>query len=96
MDSSYNRRSIVQIFPLSVRIPCISIRNFSNKLCIGATFEMRTALCEMHISIDNMIMHDRVYIWNQKLWGESRIVERQKERECERQCIAENERWRGQ
>jgi hypothetical protein len=52
---------------------------------------MRTALCKMHISIDNTIMHDRVYIWNQKLWGESRIVGRQKESVSERQYFAKNE-----
>jgi hypothetical protein len=28
--------------------------------------------------------------------GESRTEERQKERVCERQSIAENEKWRGQ
>jgi hypothetical protein len=43
-----------------------------------------------------MIMHDKVYIRNQMAWGESKIEERQRKREGERQSIAENERWRGQ
>jgi hypothetical protein len=41
-------------------------------------------------------MHDKVYLWNQMEWEESRIAERQRKREGERQSIAGNERWRGQ
>jgi hypothetical protein len=47
----------------------------------------------MHLFNVNKIMHDRVFISNQKMRGESRTAERQKrERECERQCIAGKER----
>jgi hypothetical protein len=35
-------------------------------------------------------MHEKVYIRNQMEWGESRIAERQRKREGERQSIAEN------
>ncbi len=35
-----------------------------------------------------------VYIQNQTLWGESKIAERQRKIEGERQSIAENERRR--
>jgi hypothetical protein len=31
-----------------------------------------------------MIMHDKVYIQNQMVWGESKIAERQRKRESER------------
>jgi hypothetical protein len=64
--------------------------------CVGATFEMRTVLYGIGLLIDNMIMHDRVYIQTQTVWGESRIVERQRKREGERRSIAENEKWCGQ
>jgi hypothetical protein len=47
---------------------------------VGATFEMRTTLCGIHLLIDNMIMNNRVYIRKQTVWGESKIVERQRER----------------
>jgi hypothetical protein len=57
---------------------------------------MRTVLYGIHLLIDSMIMHDKVYIWNQTEWGESKIAERQRKREGERQSIAENERWHGQ
>jgi hypothetical protein len=57
---------------------------------------MRTTLYGIHLLIDNMEMHNRVYIWNQTVWGESKIAERQRKREGERPSIAENERWRGQ
>jgi len=30
------------------------------------------------------------------VWGKSKIAERQRKREGEKQSIAENERWRGQ
>ena len=57
---------------------------------------MRTVLYRIGLLIDIMIMHDKVYIRNQMAWGESKIAERQRKREGERQSIAENERWRGQ
>jgi len=57
---------------------------------------MRAVLYGIHLLIDKLIMHDKVYIRNQMEWGESRIAERQRKREGERQSIAENERWRGQ
>jgi hypothetical protein len=64
--------------------------------CVGATFEMRTVLYRIHYLIDNMIMYGKVYIRNQAVWGESKIAERQRKIEGERQSIAENERWRWQ
>jgi hypothetical protein len=63
---------------------------------VGATFEMRTVLYIICLLIDNMIMYGKVYIRNQAVWGESKIAERQRKREGERQSIAENEKWRGQ
>ncbi len=57
---------------------------------------MRTTLCRIHLLIDNMIMHDRFYIRKKMLWGESKIAERQRKREGDRQSVAGNERWRGQ
>jgi len=57
---------------------------------------MRTVLYGISLLIDKVIMHNKVYMRNQTEWGESRIAERQRKREGERQSIAENERWRGQ
>jgi hypothetical protein len=57
---------------------------------------MRTVLYGIHLLIDNMKMLDKVYIQNQTAWGESKIAERQRKREGERQSVAEYERWRGQ
>ncbi len=54
---------------------------------------MRTALCEIHLFNDELVMHDRVFISKLIMRGESKTAERQKESECERQCIAGNERW---
>jgi hypothetical protein len=42
-----------------------------------------------------MVMHDMVK-YGTKNYGESKIVERQRNREGERQSLAENEGWRGQ
>jgi len=44
---------------------------------------MRTALCEICLFNDKLIMHDRVIISKQKMRGESRTAERLKERERE-------------
>jgi hypothetical protein len=57
---------------------------------------MRTVLYRKCLLIDKVIMHNKVYIWNQMEWVESRIAERQRKRKGERQSIAENERWCGQ
>jgi hypothetical protein len=57
---------------------------------------MRTVLYGIHLLIDNMIMHGKVYIQNQTAWGESKIAERKRKREGERQSVAEYERWFGQ
>ena len=61
----------------------------SNIFRVGATFEMRTVLYGIHLLIYSMIMHDKVYIHNQTEWGESKIAERQRKREGEKQSIAE-------
>jgi hypothetical protein len=47
---------------------------------VGATFEMRTTLCKIHLLNDNEIMYDRIFISNQKMRGESKTAGRQKER----------------
>jgi len=57
---------------------------------MGATFQMRTVLYEIHLFNDRVIMHNRVFISKQNMRGESKTEERQKERVCERQCIAGN------
>ncbi len=57
---------------------------------------MRTVLYRICLLIDNMIMYNKVYIRKQMVLGESKIAERQRKREGERQSVAENERWRGQ
>ncbi len=57
---------------------------------------MRSVLYRTHLLIHNMIMHDKVYIRKQMVQGESKIAERQRKREGERQSVAENERWREQ
>jgi hypothetical protein len=57
---------------------------------------MRTVLYRIRLLIDNMIMHEKVHIQNQMAWGESKIAERHRKREGERQNIAKNERWHGQ
>ncbi len=56
---------------------------------------MRTVLYRIHLLIDNMIIRDRVFTRNQMEWGESKTGG-DREREGERQSVAENERWRGQ
>ncbi len=53
---------------------------------------MRTVLYKIRLINDSVIMHDRVFISKQIMRGESKTAERQKERVCERQCIAGNER----
>jgi hypothetical protein len=45
---------------------------------------MTSTLYEICLLNDNQIMHDRVEIPNQKMRGESRTAERQKERESVR------------
>ncbi len=50
---------------------------------------MRAVLYGIRLLIDKVIMHDKVYVQNQTEWGESRIAERQRKREGERQSIAE-------
>ena len=62
---------------------------------VDVTFDMRTVLYGICLLIDSMIMVDRVYIQKQTVWGESKIAERQRKREGERQSIAGNERWCG-
>ncbi len=75
---------------MKIFVQCCSL------FCVGATFEMRTVLYRICLLIDNMIMHDKVYIQNQMVWGESKIAERQRKREVERQSVTKNERWCGQ
>jgi hypothetical protein len=51
---------------------------------IGVTFEMRTALWEFHLFNYKLVMHDKVFISKNNMQGESKTVERQKERESVR------------
>jgi hypothetical protein len=57
---------------------------------------MRTVLCGIHLLIDTLIMHNKVYKWNQTERGESKTAERQRKREGQRQSITKNERLHGQ
>jgi hypothetical protein len=52
---------------------------------------MRTAPCDILLFNDKLIMNERVLILKQNMQGESKTVERQKKRECERQSVAGNE-----
>jgi hypothetical protein len=60
---------------------------------IDVTFEMRTVLYGIHLFIDIIKASDRVFISNRDCGEKSRIAERLRERVCERQHIAEKERW---
>ncbi len=51
---------------------------------IGATYEMRTALYEINLFNDELVMQDRVFISKHFMQGESKTAERRKERECVR------------
>jgi hypothetical protein len=53
---------------------------------------MRTVLSRIHLFIDNLKSSDNIFIANRDGGEESRIVERQRQRGCEMQCIAEKER----
>jgi len=46
---------------------------------------MRTVLYEIHLLIDNLIMHSKVYIRNQTEWGEK--TERERERQRDRASL---------
>ncbi len=48
----------------------------------GATFEMRTALYEIHLFNYKLVMHNR-FFYIKNYAGESKTVKRQKERERE-------------
>jgi hypothetical protein len=45
---------------------------------------MRTVLYEICLFNDKLVMHNRIFISKQIMWGESKITERQKERESVR------------
>ncbi len=60
--------------------------------CIDVTFEMRTVLNGFHLFIDNLKLSEHIFISNRDGGEESKIAERQRERVCERQRIAEKER----
>jgi hypothetical protein len=50
--------------------------------------------CEINLFNDKLVILDRVFISKHIMQGESKTAERQKERECQRQCVAGNEKWR--
>ena len=45
-------------------------------------FEIKTVLSRIHLFIDNLKLPDNIYITNRDGGEESRIAERQREREC--------------
>ncbi len=55
---------------------------------------MRTVLNGIRLFIGDIKSSDSIFISNGESGEESRVAERQKESVCERQCIAEKERWR--
>ncbi len=68
-------------------------RNFFSQFHVGATFEMRTTLCEIHLLNDPMT----TFKCGTKSCGERAGQQRDRKRESVRdKSIAENERWRGQ
>jgi hypothetical protein len=60
--------------------------------CIDVTFEIRTVFSGIHLFNDKSEMIARVFISKQKEGKESKIVERLRESECERQSFAERGR----
>ncbi len=62
------------------------------KFQIDVTFEMRTVLNGIHLFIDDSKLSDNIFISNGDGGEEIRIAERQRERVCERQGVAEKER----
>ncbi len=52
------------------------------KFHIDVTFEMGTVLFGIHLFIDNSNLSDIIFITNGDEGEESRIAERQREREC--------------
>ncbi len=66
-------------------------------LHVGANFEMRTVLSLRNTLINCLCDSAREGLYTESNeWGESRIAERQRKREGERQSIAKNERCRKQ
>ncbi len=48
---------------------------------VGATFEMRTVLYGIHLLIDKVEIHDKVFTSKHLMQGKRKTEERQKERE---------------
>ncbi len=75
----------LQTFSLEIfNLQTFSLQTFSLQtyFCIDVTFEMRTSKYgEICISIDELEVVARVFISNGKKGGESKITERQRERE---------------
>jgi hypothetical protein len=65
----------------------------SRYFCISSTFEMRTALCEIHLFSDKLVMHNRVFYIKTNYVGreqDSGEIERGRERERERECVRDS------
>ncbi len=60
---------------------------------IDVTFEMKTVLNRIRLFIENIKSSDSIFISNGDGGEENRIAERLRERVCERQRMAEKERW---
>ncbi len=61
---------------------CLSLANVINNFRISVTFEMRTTeYSEIYISIDTHTIAERVYKGEDTVGKESKVAERQRERE---------------
>jgi hypothetical protein len=67
---------------LSLNCFCIK-----DHFCIGATFEMRTVLYEIHLFNDKLVMHDRVFISKQIMRERAR---QRRDRKRERESVRDN------
>ncbi len=77
---------------MNINLKCIKVAtNFiqflgpvlQNFFRISVTFEMRTIeYSEIYISIDTHTVAEQVYKGEETVWKESKVAERQREREC--------------
>jgi hypothetical protein len=73
---------VLFIYSQSSSIQCLSLANVINNFRISVTFEMRTTeYSEIYISIDTHTIAERVYKGEDTVGKESKVAERQRERE---------------
>ncbi len=58
--------------------------------------QMRTTFSEVRLFNDDLFCTQYIFIFNRKGWAESKLVERQRETEGERQSVATKGLQRGQ